>query len=69
MKQQAQIARIERQQAEVRAFVAEQRKFESDWNDQCRDMALAPWQFAIGGMIVGAALFAAGMALVKLLSH
>ncbi|PPQ44136.1 hypothetical protein [Rhodopseudomonas palustris] len=66
---QEQTARIERQQAEVRAFVAEQRKLKADWNHRSRDMAFAPWQFAIGGMIAGAALFAAGMALVRLLSH
>ncbi|WP_420132138.1 hypothetical protein [Rhodopseudomonas sp.] len=64
---QEQTARIERQQAEVRAFVVEQRKLKADRNHQCRDMPLEPWQFAIGGMIAGAALLAAGMAFAKLI--
>lgn len=60
MNQQAQIARIQRNQAEVREFVAEQHALTA------KD-ARTVWMFPIGGMIAGASLFGAGAAFVKLI--
>ncbi len=54
---QSLIARISRKQNEVRQFCAEMHK-----------PPTMPWLFAIGGMIVGAALFGAGAAFMKLLA-
>lgn len=59
MNRQEQIARIERNQAEVREFVAEQHRL-------MRDESRVGWPFAIGGMTAGAALFGAGAAFMKL---
>ncbi|MGB3042317.1 MAG: hypothetical protein WBB98_03935 [Xanthobacteraceae bacterium] len=51
---QSEIARLERRQAEARTFCAEMRK-----------PTPMPWPFAIGGIIVGAAIFGAGMMFAK----
>ncbi|MFG1304170.1 hypothetical protein V5F34_08525 [Xanthobacter autotrophicus] len=71
---QEQIARIERMQEETRKFVAEghklaaeQQKLLADSMKTQRDHALAPWQITIGAMTAGAALFGAGVALMKVL--
>jgi hypothetical protein len=48
------IAHIERSQNELRRFCAD-----------TRETTLAPWPFGIGGMITGAAIFAAGMGFAK----
>lgn len=71
--QQEQIARIDRMQEETRTFVAEQHKLMArhtklmpERGNLTHDIPLAPWQAAIGGMIVGAALFGAGVAFTKL---
>lgn len=60
MNLQQQIARIDRVQDETRKFAAEQRA------SIAKD-ARTLWLFPVGGMIVGAALFGAGMAFAKLL--
>ena len=49
-----QVARIDREQAEIQTLLAEAAKMG-------RDRELAPWQLVVGGMATGAALFAAGM--------
>ncbi|MBB4398769.1 hypothetical protein [Bradyrhizobium sp. ERR14] len=66
MDQQEQVARIERMQEETRKFVAEQHKLMAERGKLSRDMVLAPWQIAVGGMTAGAALFGAGAAFMKL---
>lgn len=52
---QEHIAHIERSQNEVRRFVAE-----------TRDPDSAPWPLLLTGMLVGAALFGAGMGFARL---
>lgn len=53
---QSEIARISRKQNEVRQFVAETHKQDA-----------VVWPFAIGGIIVGAGLFAAGTAFARIM--
>ena len=60
MNQQEQIARIQKNQADVRTFVAEQHKLSQAQTSEA-------WKLATGGMIAGAALFAAGMAFMRLI--
>jgi hypothetical protein len=60
MNQQEQIARIQQKQADVRAFVAEQHKLSQAETTEA-------WKLATGSMIAGAALFAAGMAVMRLI--
>lgn len=60
MNQQRRIAYIAQRQEEVRHFAAEQRALIA------KD-ARTLWLFPIGGMVVGAALFGAGMAFTKLI--
>lgn len=55
MNLQEHIAHIERSQNEVRRFVAETRKPDP-----------APWPLLLAGMVVGAALFGAGMGFARL---
>ncbi|MFL9503460.1 hypothetical protein ACJMQP_25670 [Rhodopseudomonas palustris] len=68
MNQQAVIARIERQQAAVRAFVAEQHKLIADQNKTLHAAFISPWQTLLMGMTAGAALFGAGAAFIKIVS-
>lgn len=60
MNQRETIDRIVRQQAAVRAFAAEQRAANAK-----DDRTL--WMFPIGGVVAGAAIFAAGTMAAKLL--
>lgn len=55
-----QIAYIEQRQREVRRFSAEMRAL------SVKD-ARTLWMYPVGGMILGAALFAAGMTFAKLI--
>ncbi|MBB1089803.1 hypothetical protein HUU61_00725 [Rhodopseudomonas palustris] len=62
---QEQINRIGRQQAELRAFIAEQSEIMAEHIKLNRDAVLSPWQIVIAGMIAGATLFGGGMAFAK----
>ena len=66
------VARIERQQAETRKFVAEHDKLAAEREKLAaeaakldRDRSFAPWQVVATLMGAGAALFGAGAAFVK----
>ena len=50
-------------------FVAEQRKLMAEADKAARERQLAPWQSVVTGMGAGAALFAAGGALIRLIGR
>jgi hypothetical protein len=61
------LARIDRQLAETRKFVAEQGKLQSEDLKLQRDRRYLPWTVAATLLGAGAALFAAGAAFIKLI--
>ena len=79
---QRELIRIERDRAETQKLVAESGKLLAEQHKLnaengkllaeqhklSRDTSLAPWQMALTGMATGAALFAAGVALMRVLT-
>ncbi|MGM4886423.1 hypothetical protein [Tardiphaga sp. 11_C7_N12_6] len=60
MNQQEQIARIQQNQADVRAFVAEQ-------HELSQAATTAAWKLVTFGFLAGAALFGAGAVFMRLI--
>ncbi|WP_041798303.1 hypothetical protein [Rhodopseudomonas palustris] len=67
MNQQDQIARIERQQAEVRQFVSEQHKLMAEQTKLLRDAWIAPFALILTGMAAATALMGATVAAMRAL--
>jgi hypothetical protein len=58
---------IEEQFARIRKMIAESDKIQDERRKLAVETKFAPWQFALGGVTAGAALFAAAAAFTKLL--